>query len=252
MMISLIVPTYNESRVIEKSVALIKRQMDKIGREWELIIVDDCSKDDTVKKAMQLKKNIPNIRVVAQSRNMGPGAAFRAGFKKARGDIIITNDVDCSFSPGYIPEMLEALSDADVVIGSQHMKGAKIVNVPLMRVIASKMAVFLDKLVLDVKLSTLTSFFVAYKRNVIKGLKFEADGFEAQCEILSTLFKKKYKIKEIPCRLEWILGRSNKVSIFALLKDLGKRIILWKRLRKQFREMERHRKGDDAQGAMQS
>ncbi|MBW2976392.1 glycosyltransferase [Candidatus Woesearchaeota archaeon] len=235
-MISLVMPAYNESKIIKDSVSLIKKQMDSLKERWELIIIDDCSKDDTVKKLLQLKKKVPNLRVIRQSRNMGPGAAFRAGFKKAKGDVIITNDVDCSFSPRYIPKMLEALDNSDVVIGSQHMKGAKIINVPLMRVIASKTAVFLDRLILNVKLSTLTSFFVAYKRKVIRNIDFKANGFEAQCEILTTLFKEGYQIKEIPCKLQWILGRSNKVSIFDLFNDFKKRLLLWKRLRKKFKE----------------
>ena len=58
-MISLVIPTYNESGIIKESVALIKRQMDLLNHEWELIIVDDYSKDDTVEKLMQLKKRFP-------------------------------------------------------------------------------------------------------------------------------------------------------------------------------------------------
>ncbi len=236
-MISIVIPAYNEAQIIERSVKLISDTMGEL--DWELIVVDDCSKDDTVDRLLRMKEEVPNLRVIRQERNQGPGAAFRRGFKEAKGDIILTNDADSSFSPMYIPKLLEYINDYDVVIGSQHMRGARMVNVPWARVVASKSARFLDRLFLNVRLTTLSSFFVAYKADVIKNLDFKGNGFDAQCEILATLSKRGYRIKEVPCMLKWSKGKKRKSSL-KLFREIKKRSLLWLRLRKEF---SKYRKG---------
>ncbi|MBD3164416.1 glycosyltransferase [Candidatus Woesearchaeota archaeon] len=230
-MISIVIPAYNESETIESTIKKIRGVMKNLGEEWELIIVDDCSSDNTLKKIRAFKKKYEFLRIFSHKKNLGPGAGFRTGFKQAEGDIIITNDADSSFSPKDIPRLLSEIKNADVVIGSQHMEGARMINVPIKRVIASKAALFLDRLFLGVRLSSLSSFFVAYRKNVIKTLNFESNGFDAQCEILTKLYHKGYKIKEIPCSLRWDIGRKRKSSI-NIFKEAKKRVKLWRKLKK--------------------
>src|SRR3989344_3375571 len=203
-MISIVVPVYNEEKIIKYSFNQIKETMDTINEPYEIVFVNDGSSDNTLQELTELQKKSKNLRIISYTPNKGPGAAFREGFKKAKGDKIITIDADLSFSPKDIPRLLEELKDdVQVVLGSQHMKGAKMENIPWIRVMASKSAVFLDRRRLNVKLSTLSSFFALYKADVIKNVEFTENGFSAQPEILTTLYRNKVNIKEIPCTLRW-------------------------------------------------
>ena len=235
-MISVVVPVYNEEDIVGKNIKEIKEYMGRLHQKWELIIVNDCSSDKTLDELLKIRKNMNNLVVVSHKKNIGPGAAFRTGFKQAKGDIIITNDFDMSFSLRYLPQMLEALKDADVVIGSHHKKGSKMVNVPFIRRMASTCASFLDRNILNVNLSNLSSFFVAYKAEAVKNLEFKANSFDAQCEIIAKLYTKGCRIKDIPCILEW---RSDKKrgSSLKLFKEIKRRLILWRRLRKELKAM---------------
>ena len=139
-----------------------------------------------------------------------------------------------NYKAGY-GRLLEKIKEADVVIGSQHMKNAKMENIPLWRVLVSKAAIHMDRFFLGVKLSSVSSFFVAYKKDIIKNLVFRSNGFDAQCEILVKLYKKGYKIKEIPCTLRWSDNRKNRLTFKKLLKEIEKRIRLWVYLNKNIK-----------------
>ncbi len=228
-MISVIVPMFNEADNVEKCIATIRDVLDKNFDDWELIAVDDGSNDGTYKKLEEAKVTTRNLKIFKHDINKGPGAAFRTGFLKANGDVIVTIDADLSFSPKLIPILVSELKDADLVIGSQHKKGAKIINVPLIRRIASKGANILDRIILGVNLSSLTSFFVAYRSKIIKNLRIESDSFDAQSEILTKLFWSGYRIKEIPAPLIWSAERK-KQSKLKLFNEIVKRFFLWKRL----------------------
>jgi glycosyltransferase involved in cell wall biosynthesis len=227
--ISIIVPAYNEEENIARCISKISSIMNTLNSSWEIIVVDDGSKDKTIPILNKLKNSQDNLTVIAHDTNMGPGAAFRNGFKAAKGNIIITIDSDLSYSPEKIPLLLKYLGKYDIVIGSWNKNGARLLNVPLDRVIISKVAHFLDMLMLGVNLSSLSSFFVAYKSSVIKNIPFKSNGFDAQCEIITRIYRKRYKIKEVPVNLAWSTDRRNK-SKLKLLKEIKNRIALWARL----------------------
>jgi glycosyltransferase involved in cell wall biosynthesis len=230
-MISVIVPAYNEEENISNCVYEINEVMISIKDDWELIVVDDGSKDKTLLKLDELKTKFKNLVILSNGKNIGPGAAFRNGFRAAKGDKIITIDSDLSYSPEKIPSLLDYVGDYDVVIGSWNKGNAKLINVPQSRVLVSKVAHFLDKNILRVNLSSLSSFFVAYKSDVINNITFESDGFDAQCEIITKIYRKGHKIKEVPVDLAWgKCRRSN--SKLKLMKEIKNRFALWKRLRK--------------------
>jgi len=228
-MISIVVPAYNEEENILNCVYEINKAMIPIKEDWELIVVDDGSKDKTVLRLNKLKIRFTNLIVLSNGKNIGPGAAFRNGFKAAKGDKIVTIDSDLSYSPEKIPLLLNQLEENDIAIGSWNKGNARLINISLSRTIVSKVAHFLDKTILRVNLSSLSSFFCAYKSNVIKNIEFEANGFDAQCEIITKIYKKGYKIKEVPVDLIWSSDR-RKNSKLKLMKEIKNRILLWRRL----------------------
>jgi len=233
-MISIVIPMFNEENDVKKTLQKVSKVLKKTKQPFEIISVDDGSSDKTLQVLNKSKRKYRNLRVISHEMNKGPGAAFRTGFAAAKGDIIITMDADLSFSPEYIPQMLKELKDADVVIGSQHLRKGNIQNVPQWRIFVSKAAVFLDRLMLGVKLSSLSSFFVAYKAPVIKKIQFKSNSFDAQCEIIAKLYKKGYHIKEIPCILRWSNERKNRLSFKKLIGEILRRIKLWVYINRHF------------------
>ena len=113
MLISLIVPCYNEEEAMPlfyQEAARVAAQMEKShGAEFEIIFVDDGSKDGTLRVARELHDTDPRVRYVSFSRNFGKEAGIYAGLKAAKGDYVATLDADLQDPPALLPDMLDAL-----------------------------------------------------------------------------------------------------------------------------------------------
>jgi len=118
--ISIVVPVYNEKNNLEILTSEIREAMKEIGKRYEIIYVDDGSTDsssDTIKK---LAQEIEEVRGIHFVKNCGQTAAFDAGFKGARGEIIVTMDADLQNDPKDIPALLEQMKDHDAAVGWRH------------------------------------------------------------------------------------------------------------------------------------
>lgn len=116
--LSLIVPLFNEVESVPILVEEVRRAMETLGRSWELVCVDDGSRDGTVEKLKSLAEHQPELRVVSLRRNFGQSAAMQAGIDHARGAIIVTLDGDLQNDPADIGAMLEKIdAGADLVLG---------------------------------------------------------------------------------------------------------------------------------------
>ncbi len=115
--ISLVVPVLNEEENLPILAAEIERAMRGVDRPYEVLFVDDGSTDGGPGALERLARQDPRIRVVRQRRNSGQSAALEAGFRHARGEILVTLDADLQNDPADIPRLLEKLADYDVVCG---------------------------------------------------------------------------------------------------------------------------------------
>jgi glycosyltransferase involved in cell wall biosynthesis len=115
--ISLVIPVYNEEENLPVLDAEIRAAMEPAGRVYEVIYVDDGSTDASPRVLAGLAQADPRVRVVRQRRNSGQSAAFDAGFRHARGGIVVTLDADLQNDPADIPRLLERLDGFDVVNG---------------------------------------------------------------------------------------------------------------------------------------
>lgn len=116
--LSIVIPAYNEAENINELYDELTAVLDKIGRDYEVIFVDDGSTDDSFSKLSDLGKRSRHLRVIRLKRNSGQSAALRAGFDHAGGAHIITLDADSQNDPKDIPALLEKLSEGyDVVCG---------------------------------------------------------------------------------------------------------------------------------------
>ena len=123
-MISVILPCYNEEYSIDEGIKNIKTELDKFGAEYEVIVVDDGSNDESVKKLKSL-----DVKLVTHPHNIGYGAALKSGIKKANFDTIIISDIDGSYPANHIPELLNIYFDSnknslgfDMLVGARKGK----------------------------------------------------------------------------------------------------------------------------------
>jgi dolichol-phosphate mannosyltransferase len=133
--LSIVIPLYNERDNLVPLEAELEKTLPGLGLSYEILLVDDGSTDGSAYLVRQLQTVNPHIRLIRFGNNHGQTAAFWAGFKKARGKIIITMDADLQNSPADIPLLLEKMDEYDVVCGWRHKR-----NDPWVRKISSKIA----------------------------------------------------------------------------------------------------------------
>lgn len=202
MKLSIVAPMFNESLNIESTINKIKEELIKENFiDYELVFVNDGSKDDTWEKAKELAKKETRLKVVGYSVNQGRGKALRTGIDNADGDIIVTIDFDLSYDANHITRMVKELQEnemLDAVFASCYMPGGKTIGIPPFRLFISKSANLLYRYAFTPQVYTSTCVVRAYKKNAIKNLDLESNDKEIHLEIISKLLANNFKIKEIP------------------------------------------------------
>ena len=122
MKLSIVVPCYNESKDIAKNSEIIRNYLDTIKQDYELILVNDGSKDNT----KEVIESIPGVKALSYEPNRGKGGAVKYGIEHATGDYVLFMDADLSTNLEAIKRMLELAPNYDVVIGSRHAKDSVI------------------------------------------------------------------------------------------------------------------------------
>ena len=167
MIISIVVPLYNEEENVRELYGSLKPVMDSIGGEYEIIFIDDGSTDNTLKLLQETQAVDDNVIVLSLRRNFGQTAAFAAGFDYSRGDIIVTMDGDLQNDPRDIPKLLELMKDNDLVSGWRKKRKDPFLSRRLPSIIANS----LISKVTGVNLHDYGCSLKAYRRDVIKNLK---------------------------------------------------------------------------------
>jgi dolichol-phosphate mannosyltransferase len=204
MRISVIIPMYNEEDNVLQTLTQVKAAMKNYG-DYEILAVNDGSKDNTLKLAEDLASKNPQVRVLKNHVNMGMGRALRTGFENATGDILVTIDADLSYSTDHILKLASELindESLDMVVGSPYMEGGEVKNVPFVRLFISKIANIFVGFSIPGDLSTVTSVLRAYRKEVLDSLELESNGTEINLEILSKANANHFRIKEVPAVLE--------------------------------------------------
>jgi len=165
--ISLVIPVYNEEENLKLLYQKLKETLEPLGKEHEIIFVDDGSQDNSPKILDQLARKDPHVKVIHFRRNFGQTAALAAGFDLAQGEIVVTLDADLQNDPADIPKLLEKMEEGyDVVSGWR--KDRK--DPYLSRILPSTMANWLISKVTGVKLHDYGCTLKAYRQEVVKEL----------------------------------------------------------------------------------
>jgi dolichol-phosphate mannosyltransferase len=115
--VSVVLPCFDEAGNLESLLREIHEVMTALRRPFEILVIDDCSRDDTAAVAERVGVYLPEVRVVRHARNCGQSAALGTGFRVARGALVLTLDGDGQNDPASIPDLFAALGDADAVCG---------------------------------------------------------------------------------------------------------------------------------------
>jgi glycosyltransferase involved in cell wall biosynthesis len=166
MNLSIVIPIYNEEENVVELHQRLKSVLDKMENSYEIILVDDGSRDNTLSLLEDIQKNDNNVVVISLRRNFGQTAAFAAGFDHARGDVIITMDGDLQNDPNDIPRLVAMMKDYDLVSGWRKNRQDKFLSRKLPSMIANK----LISKVTGVNLHDYGCSLKAYRSDVIKNL----------------------------------------------------------------------------------
>ncbi len=195
-----ITPTYNEIENLSRFVSAVRAHLP----EADILVVDDASPDGTAALAETLMRDEPALHLLHRPRKEGLGRAYVAGFAwaLARGyDRILQMDTDFSHDPADLPRMLEASQTADLVIGSRYKGGVRVLNWPLRRLILSYGAGLYVRLLTRMPIMDPTAGFKCFRREALQALDLRdiaAQGYAFQIEINHTLWRKKFRIAELP------------------------------------------------------
>lgn len=223
--LSIVVPCYNEADNVEKLRGEFFPVMAELARRMgpvEVIFVDDGSRDGTWEALTGAFGGLVidgvKVRFEKHVVNRGVGAAQRTGFAAAEGEIVVTTDSDGTYRFAEIPALLACLTPGvSIVTASPYHPQGGVANVPAYRLILSRGSSILYQIVVSPKVHTYTALFRAYRRDVVKSITFEADGFLAGTELMVKAMLEGHKVAEYPTVLH---SRQNGVSKARLVRTI--------------------------------
>jgi len=195
-----IIPTYNEKENIRSIVELALSQAPTV----DVLVVDDSSPDGTAKIMTEMADDNPRIHLMSRPGKRGLGTAYIAGFKwgLARNyAYLIEMDADFSHDPREIPNMLKAIQQADLVLGSRYTNGVRVVNWPLSRLVLSKGASYYVRIVTGLPVADPTGGFKCFRRRVLETIELDqvrSNGYAFQIEMTYKAWMHGFRVREIP------------------------------------------------------
>jgi glycosyltransferase involved in cell wall biosynthesis len=206
-LVSIVVPAYNEAALLTANMTLLCDYLATLEAryDWEIVIVNDGSADNTGELAEAFASQHNNILVLHHMTNFGLGQALKTGFAHCQGDYIVTLDIDLSYAPEHIEQLLLKIQQtgAKIVLTSPYMPGGKVSNVPWWRLVLSVWANRFLATVAQRNLSTFTSMVRVYDAQFLRILNLRSQGVEINPEAIRKALVLDAKIAEIPAHLNW-------------------------------------------------
>jgi glycosyltransferase involved in cell wall biosynthesis len=206
MLVSLVIPVYNESSTL----AELLRRCIAVDFPKELVIIDDCSKDGSRELLQELAaqglgvlngvaKNRNELRVIFQPNNQGKGAALRRGFAEATGDIIIVQDADLEYDPRDIARVIQPILDgeADVVYGSRFIGTPRRV-LYYWHTVMNNLLTTLSNMTSGLNLTDMETCYKAFRSEVLRSVTVDEDRFGFEPEITAKVARGHWRVYEVP------------------------------------------------------
>ena len=220
-LLSVVMPCYNERDTIEE----IIRRVLTVPIRTELIVVDDGSTDGTRDILAKLAEQ-HCLKLILQPRNGGKGAALRRGFQEVKGDIVVIQDADLEYSPEEFPQLIELICEgrADVVYGSRFLGRHRVFL--FTHYAGNRFLTFVTNVLYNTMLTDMETCYKVMRTEVLKSMTLESNGFGIEPELTAKIFKRGYRVYEIPItyagrgyeegkKITWVSGL---IALWVLLK----------------------------------
>ena len=194
MKLSVVIPVYNEKQTILK----VLERVQSVEITKEIIVVDDCSTDGT-REVLRGLPNCDNLKIILQPRNMGKGAALRAGFELVRGDVIVIQDADLEYDPGEYGNLLQPIlaGKADVVYGSRFLGGPHRVLL-FWHSVGNSILTTLSNMLTDLNLTDMETCYKMFRADILKRIKLRENRFGFEPEFTAKVARARCRIYEVP------------------------------------------------------
>ena len=200
MLLSVLIPVYNERTVVERSLRQVLAAPLPQELRIELIIVDDCSKDGTYSILERLAQEEPRIRLFRHEVNQGKGAAIRSALHHAQGDFCLVQDADLEYDPADYPKLLRPLLNghADAVFGSRYLPAAQTRVLPFWHSLINKTLTLISNMFCNLALTDMETCYKVFRTDLLKSIPIRSDRFGFEPEITMKSAKRNLRIYEVP------------------------------------------------------
>jgi glycosyltransferase involved in cell wall biosynthesis len=194
--LSVVIPVFNELRTIATVVDRVK-MAPSAGLKKEIVLVDDGSTDGTREWLATAAHD--DVTILYQDVNRGKGAALRAGFQAATGDVLLVQDADLEYDPEDYPRLLRPIVDgkADVVLGSRFASGEARRVLYFWHSVANKVLTLVSNAFTNLNLSDMESGYKVFTRPALEGLEIKEDRFGFEPEIVAKVARRKLRVFEV-------------------------------------------------------
>lgn len=220
-LLSVVMPCYNERETIEE----IIRRVLAVPLRIELIVIDDGSNDGTREILTRLAGELP-IKLVFQPQNAGKGSALRRGFEEVTGDLVVIQDADLEYSPEEFPQLIQLICEgrADVVYGSRFLGRHRVFM--FTHYAGNRFLTLVTNMLYNTMLSDMETCYKVMRTEVLRSMKLDADGFGIEPELTAKIFKRHYRVYEVPITYDGrgyeegkkITWRDGFVALWVLIK----------------------------------
>jgi glycosyltransferase involved in cell wall biosynthesis len=220
-LLSVVMPVFNERATIEE---IIPRVL-AVPLRIELIVVDDGSTDGTRDLLTALQKQHA-FKLIFQPKNGGKGAALRRGFQEVTGDLVVIQDADLEYSPEELPDLIDVICKgrADVVYGSRFLGRHRVFL--FTHYLGNRLLTSITNVLYNTMLSDMETCYKVMRTEVLRSFSLEANGFGIEPEMTAKIFKRHYRVYEVPISYDGrgyeegkkITWRDGVVALWVLLK----------------------------------